>query len=140
MAGYSGTPLIQKLGIKEGHRVHVRGGPPDLLPGVALVKQARAPIDVLVAFVTSETDYRAALDTAHRVLRADGGFWVAWPKRSSGVPTDLTEDVIRDIAVAETTLVDNKVCAIDDTWSGLRLVVRKEARAAWTGPSQQRRG
>ena len=137
MAGYSGTPLPQKLGIKDGHRVYVsRGGPAGLLPGVPTVKQPHAPIDVAVLFVKTEAAYRAALDTMHHALAANGGLWIAWPKKSSGVKTDLTENLIRAIAVRETTLVDNKVCAIDDTWSGLRLVVRTEHRAAWLVPSR----
>jgi hypothetical protein len=132
VAGYSGTPLPQKLGIKDGHRVYVGGAAPDpFLDGVARVKQLRAPIDVAVVFTTREVDYRGWLERMHRALSPDGGLWIAWPKRTSGVATDLTEDVIRNIAVRETTLVDNKVCAIDDTWSGLRLVVRVKDRAAW---------
>lgn len=139
MAGYSGTPLPTKLGIKEGHRLYVAGAAPaGFLEGVPRVKQLRAPIDVAVVFVTREADYRRWLVRMHRALAADGGLWIAWPKRSSGVPTDLTEDVIRDIAVRETTLVDNKVCAIDDTWSGLRLVVRVKDRAAWPVPPSTR--
>jgi hypothetical protein len=130
LAAYSGTPLAQKLGIRDGHRVYVSaGGPARLIP--ATVSRAAAPIDVAVMFVKTVAAYREALRVAHRSLRADGGLWIAWPKKSSGVSTELTEDVIRDIAVAETVLVDNKVCAIDDVWSGLRLVVRKEARADW---------
>ena len=131
MAGYSGTPLPTKLGIEEGHRVWISGGPPDLLPGVPVMRRATAPIDVVVVFVTTVAAYRKAIDRVHQVLAPDGGFWVAWPKRSSGVATELTEDVIRGIAVGETDLVDNKVCAIDDVWSGLRLVVRKERRTTW---------
>jgi hypothetical protein len=134
MAGYSGTPLPKKLGIKDGHRVYVSaGGPPDLLPDVPVVKQLRAPIDVAVVFVKTIAAYRKAIERMHQVLVPDGGVWIAWPKRSSGVETELTEDVIRDIAVGETALVDNKVCAIDDVWSGLRLVVRKDARTTWPG-------
>jgi hypothetical protein len=129
MAGYSGTPLVQKLGIKEGHRVFVRGGPPGLIE--ATVARFTSPIDVAVVFCTTVREYRAALASAHKALASDGGLWIAWPKKASGVATELTEDVVRDIAVAETTLVDNKVCAIDNVWSGLRLVVRREARAAW---------
>jgi hypothetical protein len=129
MAGYSGTPLPKKLGIKDGHRVHVRGGPPGLLPST--VARWSAPIDVAVVFCTKVAEYRAALSSAQTALAPDGGLWIAWPKRSSGVATDLTEDVIRDIALRETHLVDNKVCAIDETWSGLRLVVRVVARAQW---------
>jgi hypothetical protein len=138
MAGYSGTPLPKKLGIKDGHRVYVRGGPPGVLGDVPLVKQLRAPIDVAVVFVTTEREYRQWLTNMHAALAADGGLWIAWPKRSSGVATDLTENVIRDIAVHETTLVDNKVCAIDETWSGLRLVVRVKDRPAWPVPSSVR--
>ena len=134
MAGYSGTPLPKKLGIEPGRRVYVKGGPAGLLDDVVTAKQLKAPIDVAVVFVTSEADYRTQLTAMHRALAADGGLWIAWPKKASGVPTDLTEDVIRDIAVHETTLVDNKVCAIDETWSGLRLVVRKADRAAWAVP------
>ena len=131
-AGYSGTPLPKKLGIKEGHRLYVTGDAPSgFLDGIPRVARLTAPIDVAVVFVTKEADYRRWLDKMHRALAPDGGLWIAWPKRSSGVATDLTEDVIRNIAVRETDLVDNKVCAIDETWSGLRLVVRVVARAAW---------
>jgi hypothetical protein len=132
VTGYSGTPLPTKLGITGDQRVYVGGDAPDgFLDGIARVKQLRAPIDVAVVFVTREADYRRWLTKMHTALAADGGLWFAWPKRSSGVATDLTEDVIRNVAVGETTLVDNKVCAIDDTWSGLRLVVRIKDRPAW---------
>jgi hypothetical protein len=132
LAGYSGTPLPQKLGIKAGHRVYVGGAAPEgFLPDVERVRQLRAPIDVAVVFVTRERDIRPWITKMHRALAADGGLWFAWPKRASGVATDVTEDVVRDIAVGETTLVDNKVCAIDDVWSGLRLVVRVKDRPAW---------
>ena len=134
MAGYSGTPLPTKLGIKEGHRVYVSpGGPAGLLPGVPTVTRLRGRVDVAVVFVRTIAEYRKAIDRMHQVLAPDGGFWVAWPKKASGIGTELTEDVIRDIAVTETSLVDNKVCAIDETWSGLRLVVRKDARTTWPG-------
>src|SRR5205085_6350033 len=95
------------------------------------VRQLRAPIDVAVVFVTTEAQVRSWLAKMHTALAADGGLWFAWPKRASGVKTDVTEDLIRGIAIGETTLVDNKVCAIDDTWSGLRLVVRVKDRPAW---------
>ena len=139
-AGYSGTPLAKKLGITDGARFYVGGDAPDgFLDDVPRVKQLRAPIDVAVVFVTREVDYRRWLTKMHGALAADGGLWIAWPKRASGVATDLTEDVIRDIAVGETTLVDNKVCAIDDTWSGLRLVVRVKHRGAWPVQTQRAR-
>ena len=135
MAGYSGTPRPTKLGLKPGHRVLVGGPAPsgflDEVDDVTWVRQARPPIDVAIVFTTTEADFRKRLTSMLKALVADGALWIAWPKRSSGVPTDLTEDVIRDIAVAETALVDNKVCAVDDTWSGLRLVVRVKDRPAW---------
>ena len=135
MAGYSGTPLPKKLGVKPGQRVFVGGPAPsgflDDVEDVTWLRQARAPVDLAVVFTTTSAEYRKRLASMLKVLAADGSLWIAWPKRASGIATDLTEDVIRDVAVGETDLVDNKVCAIDETWSGLRLVVRVTARAAW---------
>jgi hypothetical protein len=132
MAGYSGTPLARKLGIKPRHRVGLVQAPPgftDTLDGlpddVTLRTDLRgpAPFDVLVFFTTDRaTLARAFADLAQRLTPA-GGLWIAWPKRASGVATDLTEDVVRAVGL-EVGLVDNKVCAIDDTWSGLRFVWR----------------
>jgi Protein of unknown function (DUF3052) len=129
-AGYSGTPLPRKLGIKEGSTVALLGAPdgfPGLLEplpgGVAVRTSARGPADVLVLFTTRRADLERRLPAAMRALDPDGGLWVAWPKKASGVATDLTENVVREIGLAA-GLVDNKVCAIDGTWSGLRLVVR----------------
>jgi hypothetical protein len=131
MAGYSGTPLPQKLGIKPGHSVTLLNAPEDFeqtltpLPLDVTIGSAlgRGPFDVVVFF----TDKRAALAkrfaACTRKLSPAGGLWIAWPKKASGVPTDLTEDTIRGIGLAE-GLVDNKVCAIDETWSGLRFVIR----------------
>jgi hypothetical protein len=134
-AGYSGTPLAKKLGIKPGQRVLISGPAPDGLlddvDDVTWLRQARPPVDLALVFTTSAADYRRRLSSMLRVLAADGSLWIAWPKKSSGVASDLTDVVIRDFAIGETDLVDNKVCAIDDTWSGLRLVVRVSARAAW---------
>ncbi len=137
MAGYSGTPLPQKLGIKEGHRVALVGAPAgfDLgaLPAGAAVQaglprgKAPPPLDVIVVFVKRRADLAAQLDACRPRLAQAGGLWIAWPKKASGVATDLVEDTIRELALP-TGLVDNKVCAIDDTWSGLRLVIRKELR------------
>jgi hypothetical protein len=137
MAGYSGTPLDRKLGIEPGHRVLLQGAPDGFVGGtLALPDDVElvhaGPVDVAVVFVTGRAELEAAWPSVTTALRADAGFWVAWPKKASKVPTDLTEDVVREIAL-RTELVDNKVCAIDDVWSGLRLVVRKEHRAAWTG-------
>jgi hypothetical protein len=128
-AGYSGTPLPKKLGIKPGHRVLLVDAPAgfglDPLPADVTIddKPNAVSYDVIVAFCPDAAaltdgfgDWRARLDSA-------GGLWIAWPKKSSGVPTDLTENAVRDLGLAA-GVVDNKVCAIDDTWSGLRLVVR----------------
>ena len=130
MVGYSDTPLPRKLGIKEGHRVALLRAPDGFervlgpLPGgVDITTRARAPIDVAVAFFTRSRELERRFTTLKRALSPDGGLWIAWPKRASGVETDLTEDVVRDVALAN-GLVDNKVCAIDETWSGLRLVYR----------------
>jgi hypothetical protein len=134
MAGYSGTPLPKKLGVKAGHRVLLADAPNGFalapLPDDVTVDHKpdeAAPYDVIVAFcpdlaamTDGLADWRSRLDPA-------GGLWIAWPKKSSGVPTDLTENVVREIALP-TGLVDNKVCAIDDIWSGLRLVIRLENR------------
>jgi len=142
MAGYSGTPLAQKLGLKPGQRVLVTGPAPegllDDVDGVTWLRQARAPVDLAIVFTTSDADYRKRLATMLTVLAADGSLWIAWPKRASGVKTDLSDIVIRDHAIGTTDLVDNKVCAIDETWSGLRLVVRVTARAGWPVPVSAR--
>ena len=129
-AGYSGTPLPRKLGIKEGHRVAVLAPPErfelDLPEGATLRRQATGPVDVIVSFHTARADLEARLPTLREMMEPDAGLWIAWPKKASKVPTDITEDVIR--AVMPAAMVDNKVCAIDETWSGLRLVIRLEHR------------
>ena len=130
MAGYSGTPLLKKLGITAGDRVYVAGGDLDLPDDITRLKTPRAPIDVAVVFVTKRADLEKRWSMITNALAPDGGFWVAWPKKASKVPTDMTENVVREIALPR-RLVDNKVCAIDEVWSGLRLVVRKEHRATW---------
>jgi hypothetical protein len=134
MAGYSGTPLAQKLGIKAGHRVGLINAPDgftDLvepLPGgVELVAGVRSRRDVVVAFLRERGELESKLTAMTKAIFPDGAIWIAWPKRASKVPTSITEDVVREVALP-TGLVDNKVCAIDDTWSGLRLVVRRENR------------
>ncbi|HEY8526628.1 MAG TPA: DUF3052 domain-containing protein [Acidimicrobiales bacterium] len=133
MAGHSGTPLWRKLGVKAGDAMALLDAPPgfaiaDLPPGVEIRRQPRGPLAVIVAFHTTRSTLAHRFPTLLRALTVDGGLWVAWPKRSSGVPTDLTEDAVRAVALP-TGMVDNKVCALDDTWSGLRLVLRKELRA-----------
>ena len=134
-AGYSGTPLVRKLGFKPGMRAHFVAAPDDFaallgeLPDdVRVLARATAPLDLVVLFVVSRADLERRLGGLHAKLRQDGMVWVAWPKRASKVPTDMTEDVVRDVALPR-GLVDVKVCAIDDTWSGLKLVIRRELRA-----------
>lgn len=136
-AGYSGTPLPTKLGIKEGHRVAVLDAPEGFalaLPTGATLQRglggrAKAPplLDVIVAFVQRRAALVRQIDACRPRMQQTGGLWIAWPKKSSGVATDLVEDAIREVALP-TGLVDNKVCAIDATWSGLRLVIRRELR------------
>ena len=137
MPGYSGTPLPRKLGIKPGATLALVDAPPgfdetlgQLPDGVRYADERETGVDVLVAFHMSRSVLEATFPAQARRIASDGGYWIAWPKRSSGVPTDITEDVLRDV-ILPTGLVDNKVCAIDETWSGLRFVVRKERRAAW---------
>lgn len=134
MAGYSGTPLVEKIGIKPGHRVFFRNHPPSFLrdlgklpEGVTQNHRLGGKANVVVFF----TDRLAALESDFAalagIMESDGMLWIAWPKRASGLPTDLTEDVVRRVAL-ERGLVDVKVCAIDDAWSGLKLVIRLKDR------------
>ena len=133
--GYSGTPLVRKLGLKPGMRAAYVGAPPgfDALVGAlpdgvrVLARPGREGMDLVVLFVTARRELERRVGRLREAILPAGMLWVAWPKRSSGVPTDLTEDVVRDVALP-TGLVDVKVCAIDETWSGLKLVVRKELR------------
>ena len=136
MAGYSGTPLAKKLGIKPEHRLALLGAPDrfaidDLPPGVEPRPSLRGVSDVIVSFHTQRADLAKRLPKLMAGLDVDGGLWVAWPKKASGVVTDITEDVVREVCLP-VGLVDVKVCAIDDTWSGLRLCLRKELRAGRT--------
>jgi hypothetical protein len=131
MAGYSGTPLPKKLGIVERSTLALLDEPPDVLvglpPGVAVKHQARGKADVVVAFFTERRDFERRVDALGRMIFPDGGLWVAWPKRASGLATTMDENVVRAVALP-LGLVDNKVCAIDDTWTGLRVVWRRERR------------
>jgi hypothetical protein len=135
MVGYSGTPLARKLGIKDGSRVALLGAPEgfddELAPlpdDVTVLRRLGADIDVAVLFVTERRDLERRFDAVANAVFPAGGFWVAWPKRASKVATDLTEDVLREVALPK-GLVDNKVCAVTQVWSGLRLVWRKENRS-----------
>ena len=135
-SGYSGTPLAKKLGIKPGHELALLGAPDgfaidDLPEGVAVHTELRGPLDVIVSFHTERADLAGQTPALLAALPPDGSLWVAWPKKVSKVPTDITEDVVREVLLP-TGMVDNKVCAIDATWSGLRLVIRKELRAGRT--------
>lgn len=134
MAGCSGTPLATKLGIKAAHTVGVINAPEHFaallepLPdGVTIVSGVRSRRDVVVAFFVRRSEIEQKLTAMTKAVFPDGAIWVAWPKKAAKVPTDITEDVAREVALP-TGLVDNKVCAIDEVWSGLRLVVRKELR------------
>jgi hypothetical protein len=133
-AGYSGTPLPRKLGIKPGDAVAVVGGPPGFAADLGAAAGAdveespgEGPVDVIVAFVPWRAELEAALPGLRRRMTPAGGLWIAWPKKAARVPTDMTEHVVREVALP-TGLVDNKVCAIDDVWSGLRLVIRRALR------------
>jgi hypothetical protein len=130
-AGYSGTPLPKKLGIKPGHRVALLGAPNSFelaLPDdVKVRRRAGGKTDVIVTFHTARAELERRLPALRAMMDPAAGLWIAWPKRASKIPTDITEDVLREIALP-TGLVDNKVCAIDETWSGLRLVIRREHR------------
>jgi hypothetical protein len=131
VVGYSGTPLPRKLGIKEGTTLALVKAPAgivtELPSGVVVKHQARGRADVVVAFFTRRAELERRLAGLGRMIFPAGGLWIAWPKRASGVDTDITEDVVREVALPP-GLVDNKVCAIDETWSGLRVVWRLEHR------------
>lgn len=133
-AGYSGTPLAKKLGIKPGHRLGLVAAPDHAeailapLPADVVVRRrAQGRFDVIVFFCLREKDLATRFGALAGKLEKNGGLWIGWPKKSSGVATDLAFDVVQRIGLAA-GLVDNKVCAIDETWSGLRFVYRLEDR------------
>jgi len=143
MAGSGGTPLPKKLGITEGSTVALVGAPAGgasagggvlgPLPGSVTIRhQARGRADVVLAFFTERRAFERRVEALGRMVFPDGGLWVAWPKRAAQVPTTMTEDVVREVALP-LGLVDNKVCAIDETWTGLRLVWRRELRRGASG-------
>lgn len=134
MAGYSATPLCKKLGYKSGFRARINGAPEhyrDMLTplpeGVLFSARFSRDVDLCHFFTTSSRGLRAALPTLMQVIRRDGMIWVSWPKKASKLATDVTEDTIRSVALP-LGLVDVKVCAVDETWSGLKLVIRRELR------------
>jgi hypothetical protein len=131
MVGYSGTPLPKKLGIAAGSTLALIAAPDGVIdglpPDVTVKRQARGAADVVVSFFVHRRDFERRIAVLAKMIYPSGGLWVAWPKRSSGRPTDMHEGVVREVALP-LGLVDNKVCAIDETWSGLRVVWRRERR------------
>jgi len=134
MAGYSAKPLVEKLGIKPGATVFLLNAPPEIVGAIGdlpadarFVTRTPKGADVVIAAVTSLTALGAAIGKAKRAVSPDGGLWVCWPKKSSGVAADVDENAVRDAGLAA-GLVDNKECAVTDVWSGLRLVLRVEGR------------
>ncbi|MGC2694797.1 MAG: DUF3052 domain-containing protein [Candidatus Angelobacter sp.] len=134
MAGYSGTPLIQKIGIKPGHRVVLRNHPVSFVKDLGKLPEGAESSDrlsgkanVVVYFTERLVELEKDFPRLSAALVPDGMLWIGWPKKASGRPTDLTEDVVRKIGL-ERGLVDVKVCAIDETWSGLKFVIRLKDR------------
>ena len=135
MAGYSGKTIVQKLGIKPGFRIFVDGAPVaygdivgELPDEVTIVSRPKAPLDVVHLFATEAAGLAGGLRKYRDAIAPDGMIWVSWPKKASGVATDLSDVVIRDTAL-KLGLVDIKVCAIDDIWSGLKFVIPKDWRS-----------
>jgi hypothetical protein len=134
VAGYSGTPLAKKLGLKGPMTVVTIGAPADyatwlgeLPEGVMLTTRAKKPVAAAHVFATRRAKLAKSLATLRKTLEPAGFVWVSWPKKASKVPTDITEDTIREIALPM-GFVDVKVCAVTDVWSGLKLVIRKSER------------
>ncbi|MEM7130161.1 MAG: DUF3052 domain-containing protein [Chloroflexota bacterium] len=134
MAGYSGTPLVKKLGIKDNFRTYVKNAPDDYaqmvspLPDrVKILTRLSNDLDMVHFFTKSQNELRSHLPKIVGRIKPSGMIWISWPKKASKVPTDIAEDIIRDI-VLPMGLVDVKVCAVDEIWSGLKVVIRKENR------------
>lgn len=139
VTGYSGTPLVQKLGVKPGSRIAIRHAPPGfhdaLSPwpaGAEITRPGAASLDLIMLFTDRAADLEGQFARAAAALQPAGALWIAWPKRASGVPTDLTENRVREIGLAA-GLVDVKVCAVTEVWAGLKFVRRLADR-----PSQRR--
>ncbi len=137
VSGYSGTPLPKKLGLKEGGTMVLLNAPPSMeqllvpLPaGATLVSKLAASNDLVLLFCKEAAALKKALPAVSKKLHADGSLWISWPKKSSKLFVDLTEDGIRTV-VLPTGLVDVKVCAVNEDWSGLKLMVRREKRESW---------
>jgi hypothetical protein len=134
MAGYSATPLSRKLGVKDGHVVAVLGAPAGwaiegLPAGVRPRNQIRGAFDVILAFFAVRAPLERRLPALQRALRPDGSLWIAWPRKAAGHESDISENTLREL-ILPTGLVDTKVAALDQDWSGLRFVWRKELRSA----------
>jgi hypothetical protein len=128
-AAYSSTPLAKKLGIKDGFHINLINPPAyylslftDLPPNLLFGDQGGVKIDFIHFFTKSKTEYIEVLPSLKQQIKPNGIIWVSWPKKASKVPTDITEDIIRNYAI-EIALVDIKVCAVDEKWSGLKLVI-----------------
>ena len=139
MTGYSGTPLHRKLGIKPGHVVALLGEPPgwaiaDLPEEVSVRHQLRGPLDVIVAFFGQRVTLERRLPALLKALHRDGSLWIAWPRKASGHISDISENSLRDL-ILSTGLVDTKVAALDDDWSGLKFVWRQELRSRLPTPA-----
>jgi hypothetical protein len=144
MAGYSGTPLIQKIGIKPGHRIILRNHPSSFVKELGKLPEGAESADrlsgkanVIVYFTDRLAELEKNFPRLSATLVSDGMVWISWPKKASGRPTDLTEDIVRRVGL-ECGLVDVKVCAIDETWSGLKFVIRLKDRPAVTAKKQAR--
>ena len=144
MAGYSGTPLVDKLGIRPGSRLALLSPPSDLAldlpPGVAVAAQLRGQFDVVMLFTVQRAELQRRIGRIGEAIFPAGAAWIAFPKRAARMPTDMTEHVVREVALP-LGLVDTKVCAVDERWTGLKLVWRKERREKSppaTGPGPQR--
>jgi hypothetical protein len=143
MAGYSGTPLAKKLGIKERFRAAFPNAPTGfertlggMARGVSVLATPRPPMDLILLFVRSMKDLRRAFPRHAALLAPAGMLWIAWPKKASGVATDISESVVRAVGL-EAGLVDVKICAIDDTWSGLKFVIRLKDRPRASAKAKQ---
>ena len=149
MAGYSGTPLVDKLGIRAGARMALLSAPDELVldlpPGVIVAAQLRGQFAVVLLFTTERAVLQRRIHRIGEAIFPAGAAWIAFPKRAAKVPTDMTEHVVREV-VLPLGLVDTKVCAVDETWTGLKVVWRKDQRKKnpWekspsaTGPGPQR--
>jgi hypothetical protein len=134
MAGYSGTPLVKKIGIKSGDRLLFCNEPADFrrtlgeLPeGATVLRSNKSPVNVAILFSDRQAHLERNFRPLAKSLEQNGMLWIGWPKKASGVPTDLNENIVREVGLAN-GLVDTKVCAIDETWSGLRFVIRLKDR------------